>query len=383
MPLVQFAMTALWEQRDRASRRITRAGLRSIGGLAGALDRHAEATLRRWSARPGGRAHDLARVDAARRVLLALTTPEGTRAARALDELHEVAAPALVDAALAELTAARLVVGEAGRVVLAHDALVAQWRTLRGWVADAREDRLLAEELERDAARWAVERDESLLWRERRLAEAERLVRSALPAADGRAETGLTSLSPPAIEFVRAGRHAARRRVAFAAAAFAASLVAGAVILAVALRSGGVRLSHVAQGASYGDVVKAAALSQDPDLIGAALRTPLARNEIRFDISAAPLDAERKRFHYEIRPLGGSIPGGLGAVGAITYNMNHASFTNPLLPGDQGTGFTMAYNGYGCLTRVIAVIEPRDPAAEPIIAPFNMCEVLRRAEDRR
>ena len=45
MPLVQFALSELWRQRDAAAKRITRAGLERLGGVAGALDRHAEATL--------------------------------------------------------------------------------------------------------------------------------------------------------------------------------------------------------------------------------------------------------------------------------------------------------------------------------------------------
>jgi hypothetical protein len=45
MPLVQFALTELWDLRDKETKRITRAGLAAVGGVAGALERHAEATL--------------------------------------------------------------------------------------------------------------------------------------------------------------------------------------------------------------------------------------------------------------------------------------------------------------------------------------------------
>ncbi|HEY4117717.1 MAG TPA: protein kinase, partial [Byssovorax sp.] len=45
MPLVQFALSELWRQRDAGAKRVTRAGLERLGGVAGALDRHAEATL--------------------------------------------------------------------------------------------------------------------------------------------------------------------------------------------------------------------------------------------------------------------------------------------------------------------------------------------------
>lgn len=85
-------------------------------------------------------------------------------------------------------------------MTLAHEALLTQWRRLRGRVEALRDDRLLAEELERDAERWARERGDSLLWRKRRLAAAEDLVR-----------LGVVRLSPAAAEPVRRSRASARR----------------------------------------------------------------------------------------------------------------------------------------------------------------------------
>src|SRR5262249_9183175 len=144
MPLVQFALTELWRQRDTRNKRVTRAGLERLGGIAGALERHADATLATIA---GGHADG---ERAAQNVLLALTTPLGTRATRTVEDLERTAgagATAIVEA----LEAARLVVQTGAGVTLAHEALLAQWRQLRGWVAEAREDRQLADELERDA----------------------------------------------------------------------------------------------------------------------------------------------------------------------------------------------------------------------------------------
>src|SRR4029453_9006610 len=45
LPLLAFAMASLWEHRDRARGLITRRGYEEIGGVAGALARHADATL--------------------------------------------------------------------------------------------------------------------------------------------------------------------------------------------------------------------------------------------------------------------------------------------------------------------------------------------------
>ncbi|AKT42923.1 protein kinase domain-containing protein [Chondromyces crocatus] len=193
MPLAQFALGALWEKRDREARRITRAGLLAIGGVSGALERHAEATLLALSAsRPET-------LETARQVLLSLTTAEGTRAARGRDELSELAGPEALGVVEA-LEAARLVVpGEEG-LTLAHEALLAQWARLRGWVAEAREERLFAEELERDAARWHAHPEVVALWQRRRLTMAGEL----------RKHPGL-GLSERAFAFLRASQRAERR----------------------------------------------------------------------------------------------------------------------------------------------------------------------------
>ena len=45
LPLLAFAMARLWEHRDRARGLLTRRGYEEIGGVAGALAQHAEATL--------------------------------------------------------------------------------------------------------------------------------------------------------------------------------------------------------------------------------------------------------------------------------------------------------------------------------------------------
>ncbi len=82
MPLVQFALTELWDRRDQEAKRITRAGVAAIGGVAGALERHAEATLAELGAEVRGAE------EGARALLLALTTPRGTRENRSRAELR-------------------------------------------------------------------------------------------------------------------------------------------------------------------------------------------------------------------------------------------------------------------------------------------------------
>lgn len=192
--LVQFALAELWKKRDAAAKRLTREGLRAVGGIAGALDRHAEATF----VALGPAAEETARL-----ALLSLTSPEGLRLARSGEQLHE-AAGARAGAVIEAFAAARLVVpvGEAGerRVTLAHESLITQWARLGRWVSEAREDRRLAEDVETDAARWQREREATPLWRGSRLGFATEL-----------AQRRTVLLSESARSFLRAARRQERR----------------------------------------------------------------------------------------------------------------------------------------------------------------------------
>jgi serine/threonine protein kinase len=192
MPLVQFALTELWNKRDATKEQLTRAGLEAIGGIAGSLERHAERTLRTIAeTRPTAAIH-------VRDVLLALTTPQGTRATMAEEELTRGDADRV--AVVRVLLQARLVVSGDGGVTLAHDALLVQWGRLRAWLAEVRDERLLGAELERDAKRWAADPEGVAPWRKGRLA-------SGLALAPARR----VRVSETAHRFLQAGRVAERR----------------------------------------------------------------------------------------------------------------------------------------------------------------------------
>ena len=78
LPLLAFAMARLWEHRDRERGLLTRRGYEEIGGVAGALAQHAEATLETIGA---------VRVPIVREILRHLVTAAGTRAFQERDEL--------------------------------------------------------------------------------------------------------------------------------------------------------------------------------------------------------------------------------------------------------------------------------------------------------
>jgi serine/threonine protein kinase len=246
MPLVQFALTQLWERRDRSRKIIPRAALKAIGGIAGALDMHAEATLASIQQHVGQKAEAAAphadqaeaglegsrhRTDGghapevARRVLLAMTTAQGTRRSVERAEIEKL--DPLARTAIDHFEASRLIVQETQGLTLAHEALLTQWKRLHAWIAEARSDRLMAEDIEGDAEEWAGRQEVERLWKKRRLVAAEDLARR-----------GHVQLGEKARAFLRAGRAAERReRIRLGAAIAFALLLVGVATTAYVIKT--------------------------------------------------------------------------------------------------------------------------------------------------
>jgi len=81
LPLLAFAVSRLWELRDRERRMLTREAYEEIGGVGGALARHAEATLDVIGQE---------RLPIVRELFRNLVTAAGTRAVREVDDLLSV-----------------------------------------------------------------------------------------------------------------------------------------------------------------------------------------------------------------------------------------------------------------------------------------------------
>lgn len=170
MTLVQFGLTKLWAARDAKKKKITKTAFSGKGGMKGALEAHANAAVE---------AKNVPK-DVLRNVLLAMTTPEGTRTNIELEPLVERYGEQAKDAIFA-LTKARLVVSEKDGFTFVHDSVLREWGLLRAWVENARADRQLVAHIERDAARWEDSRDPAELWRKGRLAAAIDLWKAGTP----------------------------------------------------------------------------------------------------------------------------------------------------------------------------------------------------------
>ena len=198
LPLLQHTLWELWHHRDGST--LTLAGYERIGGLAGALARHAEQT---WES-----IDDPA---LARRILLRGVSP-GTRdeadsrrpIARA--DLDGMAEPRDVEAVLEVLVPSRLLQAQAreeGVVFeLAHEALLREWPRLRDWIEEDRAAIVAAEQLGEAAASWvSVDRDPGALYRGTKL-------EVTLEHLDGRTD----ALPETARQFLDASRDARDER---------------------------------------------------------------------------------------------------------------------------------------------------------------------------
>jgi hypothetical protein len=197
LPLLQVAGALLWERRDSENRTIPAAALKEIGGLQGALARHADGVLAGLTP---------ADEDTVRRLILRLVTPGETRAVVSRDDLQQAVGTGCSET-LDRLVTHRLVTlrrapGGTTEVELVHEALISHWDRLRRWLDEGRADHRLAADLEEAALVW-----------ERQGSRAEGCLGGLQLAEALQARTlrGL-SLSPRADRFVAASSEAVAAR---------------------------------------------------------------------------------------------------------------------------------------------------------------------------
>jgi WD40 repeat protein/serine/threonine protein kinase len=199
LALLSFTASRLWELRDRRFRQLTRNAYDAMGGVGGALGRHAEATLDTMS--PSERA-------IVREVFRHLVTAEGTRAVITAKELHQRLALPRADAVIDKLVAARLItVSESeseSHVEVIHEALIDAWPRLQQWVREDVEGARMRDQIRISARQWHDRaRPRGLLWRDDVLADLKRWLRRSRTVALSELETA----------FVEASRRYAQRAV--------------------------------------------------------------------------------------------------------------------------------------------------------------------------
>jgi WD40 repeat protein len=171
LPLLSHALLETWQR--RRGRMMTLSGYTSSGGVRGAIAETAEAVFTDQFT------HEQQEI--ARRIFLRLTelgdeTATGdTRRRATFDEL--ILNPEARDSThnvLKALADARLITTGEDTVEVAHEALIREWPTLRGWLEDNRESLRFHRQLTEAAREWeALRREADLLYRGARLDQAQ------------------------------------------------------------------------------------------------------------------------------------------------------------------------------------------------------------------
>jgi WD40 repeat protein/serine/threonine protein kinase len=192
LPLLAFTAARLWELRDPDCKQMQRKAYEEMGGVGGALAKHAESMMSEMT----GEEKRLVR-EAFRH----LVTSEGTRALLTRAELMQVI-DSNEDTVIEKLIGARLITaseGEGGieRIEIIHEALLSSWPRLMKWRQEDEEGARLRDQLRTAAKQWEERgRVKGLLWRDEALTEY-KLWRSRYPGKLTESEDafGVASLS--------------------------------------------------------------------------------------------------------------------------------------------------------------------------------------------
>jgi energy-coupling factor transporter ATP-binding protein EcfA2 len=163
LPLLEFALERLWEQREQQNRQLTVEVYRGMGRLMGALDRYATDWYERLT---------IEQQEAVRRVMLALVRVgiemKDTRRRRTRSEVAALRNG--VEEVMDLLVENRLVVSEGEEIDLVHERLMEGWELFSRWRTKDRELRRLAQLIEDEYAEWEnQDQDECFLLNSGRL----------------------------------------------------------------------------------------------------------------------------------------------------------------------------------------------------------------------
>jgi WD40 repeat protein len=167
LPLLQFALTLLWEQQCNGI--LTHAAYDAIGGVEQALASYAEKVYTALKS---------AEQQYAKQIFLQLVHPgEGTADTRRIATRTDVGQDNWN--LVTRLADARLVVTRQDEatnvetVEIVHEALIREWQRLRQWLEENRSFRTWQERLRTTMRQWDSQQDEGILWRGAPLLEAQ------------------------------------------------------------------------------------------------------------------------------------------------------------------------------------------------------------------
>lgn len=194
LPLLQYTLSILWEQRT-SDNRLTVQAYTNLGGIRRALPKRADEIYSQYS---------VVEKEVTRKIFLKLTqlgegTEDTRRQVRKQDLLNSHSHPEVVEQIIQKLTDQqdRLLVtsvmlekGDSSKQVevvdVAHEALIRHWDLLRKWLDENRELIRLERKIEGEAKEWVEnDRAEEYLLRGKKLRQAEDFLESLQQQHDG------------------------------------------------------------------------------------------------------------------------------------------------------------------------------------------------------
>ncbi|MBN2802796.1 MAG: serine/threonine protein kinase [Deltaproteobacteria bacterium] len=188
LPLLQFTLRELWEVKDDEV--ISQKSLDSLGGVKGALSKHADSVYNQMPRDTRS---------AAKQILLKLITPQKTKIRKTFNELIPDSNNNSVIALNVLISNRLIATHESDRGTLyelAHEALLEGWKTLAKWISVYTESEITHERLSLTAHEWdRLDHPKELLWSKDRLKEIENITTE--------------KLSPVSKEFVNSSKKSA------------------------------------------------------------------------------------------------------------------------------------------------------------------------------
>jgi formylglycine-generating enzyme required for sulfatase activity len=197
LPLLEFALTQLWQKRDEAEHRLTLDTYEAIGGMEGALNCHADKVYHYRDYEKDLPQQERTETEKAliKRIFLnLLQIGDGEKDTRLRQSKAFILSLAgdnqegqeilteLIEGKQGLVKGRLLVTGKTEReeeawVDLAHEALIEKWDNLNLWRTETRKGRELAKQVDKDAKDWQKNnKSQYYLWSGDKLADAEKVL---------------------------------------------------------------------------------------------------------------------------------------------------------------------------------------------------------------
>ena len=186
LPLLQFTLDQLF--RGRKAQHVTAQAYHELGGIKGALSKHAEET---YAALPSEEHRRLTRTLFVRLIDPGATEQDTTRrrATRSEFSLENPTQTRLLQETMEAFIEARLLTtnefAETMTIEVSHEALIREWPRFSAWLRDAREDIQLQQAMSEDVATWVhLGKPRDRLYRRSQLKEARSWAARNIPSRD-------------------------------------------------------------------------------------------------------------------------------------------------------------------------------------------------------